>query len=844
MAELNLKQITDKLNAEYTGESRKLVFWYDDKAEFGEDIDTLELANAKVHHLEKDNQFYTKCLLERKDKTTNYLIYAPFPRPHVRDNHLEDTLLYSKQFFADRASLLAVDLGIDSKYKPVIQKYIKFFRAKDRTQRFYDLELENFTRESIEVALMSVLCKTRTAFFDEVVRVVLTDDGLEENKFLAEFEKYDLLSAFWRLCEEQFGYADVKPTLEKLVVTMFVTYTERYVHGELPQAWKSFVSYKSGNIIAFLDNLMNNVLYRGKYDKLSAYVANGLNADSAFENYSPEDLIACDTFEIIDKFIISWVNERLLNEDIGAKLNDLSIPAVCQERCKKHFGESFKVQYLLLENAYYVILAAKYHGRESLKETVNQYLASDCMIDSQYRNFYYNYDQLNENLSFEKLRELVENIYSNEYLSKMIYNWNASMEAGNMLSVLPLQRNFYNKFIRSSKDRVVVIISDAMRYEVGRALYMKLQNDEKCTAKLDAMMGVLPSYTRLGMGALLPHKTLELTDDNKVMVDGMPCDSLKQRETILNTYESNSRCIQFDDVKTMKKAALREIFTGMDIVYIYHNQIDARGDKLNTENEIFIACQEAIEEIFALVKRLAVSANTYHFIVTADHGFIYKRDKLQESDKIINAADKDAYVNRRFVVSGNALQGAGIVSIPMGKILDNSDHKVVSVPVSSNVFKVAGGGQNFVHGGSSPQELILPVIDVKIEKGHMDTRPAQIMLVSMVQKITNLISSLDFIQSEPISDVVKETSYKVFFISENNEKISNECIYVADKKDVDPAKRIFRLKFNFKNKPYDKAKRYYLVAYDEKNDFEILRHDIVMDIAFADDFGFGIRRGG
>jgi len=88
--------------------------------------------------------------------------------------------------------------------------------------------------------------------------------------------------------------------------------------------------------------------------------------------------------------------------------------------------------------------------------------------------------------------------------------------------------------------------------------------------------------------------------------------------------------------------------------------------------------------------------------------------------------------------------------------------------------------------------------------------------------------------------VVKATSYKVFFISEDNEKISNECIYVADKKDVDPQKRIFRLRFNFKNKQYDKAKRYYLVAYDEKNDLAVFRHGVVMDIAFADDFGFSV----
>ena len=43
---------------------------------------------------------------------------------------------------------------------------------------------------------------------------------------------------------------------------------------------------------------------------------------------------------------------------------------------------------------------------------------------------------------------------------------------------------------------------------------------------------------------------------------------------------------------------------------------------------------------------------------------------------------------------------------------------------------------------------------------------------------------------------------------------------------------------SFKNKKYDKSQKYYLVAYDDKNDIEVLRHEIIMDIAFADDFGF------
>lgn len=121
MAELNLNQIIEKLNGEFTGETRKLVFWYDDKADFAEDIDSVELANAKILKLESGNQFGTKYFLEREDTATNYLIYAPFPKPDVRENHLEDTMLYSKRFFAN----------------------------KDRTQRFYDLEIENFNEDNI-----------------------------------------------------------------------------------------------------------------------------------------------------------------------------------------------------------------------------------------------------------------------------------------------------------------------------------------------------------------------------------------------------------------------------------------------------------------------------------------------------------------------------------------------------------------------------------------------------------------------------------------------------------------------------------------------------------------------
>lgn len=290
----------------------------------------------------------------------------------------------------------------------------------------------------------------------------------------------------------------------------------------------------------------------------------------------------------------------------------------------------------------------------------------------------------------------------------------------------------------------------------------------------------------------------------------------------------------------MKVAELREVFTGKQVVYVYQNQIGAHGDEPRTEDEVFTACEQAIDEIMWLIRRLAVSANTVHFLVTADHGFLYQRGKRTESDKITGVKEDNMFCGHRYIVAQMPAVGQGLQSIPMGRILGNEDTKSVTFPIGNSVFKVRGGGQNYVHGGSSPQELLIPVLRIKMEKGHVETRPAQIILVSILRKITNLITTLDFLQSEPVSDVVKEAAYKVFFVSEQNERISNENTYIADSREPETQKRMFRLRFTFKNRKYDRDTQYYLVVCDAATGLEIFRHPVIMDLAFTDDFGFGV----
>ncbi|MGN0264032.1 MAG: BREX-1 system phosphatase PglZ type A [Oliverpabstia sp.] len=880
MAELNLKQITDKLNTEFTGEVRKLVFWYDANAEFVDDVDTMDLVNAKVLHLEPDNQFYTKYFLECVDTTTNYLVYAPFAKPAIRENHLADTIKYSKEFFADRASLLTLDLGIDERYKPVIQHYIKFFGEKNRTQAFYDMEIDNFNRNTIEIALMSVLCKCKTLSpsYEEVLRVVLTakvnstesgrqgepvragrcsgpegrlgcvgfeDKGspqgregdLGQNPYLAEFKKYDLLDAFWRQAQDVFGYVDEKPTLEKFMMTMFVTYVAKVIPADMPVAWKSFISFKSGNIIAFIDNLMNSYLYGECFDEISKLVYDSLKADTEFRKFPVEALVSCEIFAGIDELLISWATERLELEDVAAKLGDITIPQLVKQRRQGHFGKQYRSEYFVLQNAWNIISCAKYVPSASLNDIVKYYTSELYKMDCYYRYFYYYLDKLEDTTQFDMLKELVENIYVNDYLAPICTNWNDLFrEEMNSLQI-EKQVDFFRKNVNYSKEQLVVIISDALRYEVGMTLFEKLQSDEKCTATIKVVASTLPSTTQYGMAALLPHESLELTADYSILVDGQKTDTLEQRQEILQKYKPDGICVQYDEIRNMTIADMKLYFAWKPVTYIYHNQIDARGDNPKTENEVFDACEEAVKELHYLIRRMT-SANKTNFIITSDHGFLYRRRKLTDSEKITLKEATVESAGRRYVLSESGITCAGIASTDIGTMMQISDNRRITYPVGTDVFMVSGSGMNYVHGGCSPQEMIIPVITVKTDKSQVKFDTAKIALVSLTSKITNLITSLDFVQTDAISSVVKETTYRIYFMDDSGDKISNEHLYIADKKDEDTVKRVFRLRFTFKNKKYGKNQKYYLVAYDDNNCLEVLRHEVVMDIAFADDFGF------
>ena len=86
----------------------------------------------------------------------------------------------------------------------------------------------------------------------------------------------------------------------------------------------------------------------------------------------------------------------------------------------------------------------------------------------------------------------------------------------------------------------------------------------------------------------------------------------------------------------------------------------------------------------------------------------------------------------------------------------------------------------------------------------------------------------------------KIIEYIKLFVYESKLKRSKKRIFRTKnkiKKNKEDLEKLNK-KLDMQNKKYDKSQKYYLVAFDDKNDIEVLRHEIIMDIAFADDFGF------
>lgn len=843
------KTLEENFNKEpIRGKKRNIIFWYDEEGEFAKDIDKLKLDNAKILKLADNNAFYIKYILEKENTESNYLLYSSLPKPIPRDNWLLDILKYSTEFSADKAVLIMKNFGVtEPSLRNVFKKYLKFFDNKERYKKFASFHMDNLTQDQVDIMVLSTLCKLPVADFEQVVKKILIGELKEKNKYLEAIKSFGDIDAFWDLVEKRYGYTCEEKSLEKLAIMLLVTHLSYSLEGNLPTTWQEYVSFEKPDCIVFVSNFMNHAVDGEAFDILADRTESILNAKGYLDKWEIDKYIECDTFRAFDREIIIKLTGNLL-EGIGEfdKYHE-----IIDKRRTGHWFGIYRNEYEALYFAAEVFKMEKgmraIAKMQSAFELVEAYTEEYYLMDYFYRKFYFYYDRITDKELLSELAKKVENTYTNWYLNELSIRWSQAVQE-KMSDDYPLagvsqQKDFYQDFVSSfveNDERVFVIISDALRYEAGRELTDLINKEARGIAETEFMQGVVPSTTKFGMASLLPGRTLAVNEKCEVIVDGINTQSTENRGKILANYNKDIRVMSFHNMIDMKRADYKEAFEGKKLIYIYHNAIDAVGDKPLTEREVFDAVEKAFGDLVLLVKNLVNHVSATNIIITADHGFIYRRSPLTEVDKIAKHNIEAIDIGRRHMLAETAAEVDDTLSVSMNYLLGKETNLRAIVPKGVIRYKVQGAGANYVHGGVSLQEIIIPVIKFKyIRKDEYKPTKVEIKLTNISRKITNRITYLEFFQTEIVEDKKIPLRLKMYFTDEEGERISNENIIIADSRSEDPQNRTYREKFTLKDMAYDKTKKYYLILEDEEETVEKIYEKIpfVIDLLFSDDFG-------
>ena len=197
-------------------------------------------------------------------------------------------------------------------------------------------------------------------------------------------------------------------------------------------------------------------------------------------------LIEVDYFEEVDRAII-----RALVHEVGAQtVAQGEVLNWIRQRRQSHWYGDYRDLYEAIGFAaeFQQAMAQVTLGMTSLAEGVQRYAKSWFRIDQLYRKFIWRMQKSGQATLMRELFEQVENHYVNSYLLRLNDAWQMHVDAAETWSAppIPAQRSFLSGEhvgeFRRRDQKVCVIISDALRYEVAEELLGRIRSLDRYEA--------------------------------------------------------------------------------------------------------------------------------------------------------------------------------------------------------------------------------------------------------------------------------------------------------------------------------------------------------------------------
>jgi len=274
------------------------------------------------------------------------------------------------------------------------------------------------------------------------------------------------------------------------------------------------------------------------------------------------------------------------------------------------------------------------------------------------------------------------------------------------------QTHIYPELVESCGGRVAYFWVDAMRYEMGAELVEQLAAAQE--VRLQPAVAALPSITPMGMAALLPGSSgsfsvVEHKGQIAAKIGDSVLPSVRERLKLLKAVRPDSAEVLLDNLLLWSSSKVSKKIGTAPLVVVRSQEIDAFGEAGHE-----LAARQVMDSIIGNIARGVRKLSKLgieQFVITSDHGHQFSVRKAEDM-MMDRPGGKEVDQHRRCWAGQGGHTPPAAVRVSGTELSYQTDLDFI-FPRGLAVFK-AGGDLAFHHGGCSLQEMVVPVITLRL----------------------------------------------------------------------------------------------------------------------------------
>lgn len=744
------KQVVEKLKAKH------VIVWYDPRREFNMFVE--EITGGS-----NSNETLIPCLVDGVDVDFAFYMGSFFElrlliEPIVCVDMPHFLVIYIPGVERDRRGSVMMELELAGGcYEPELKRLARNFLRSRYTDGVIDemlapehITYEDLARSSIETSSDEPPSILKAIFYNESGSDAILTTWLAQDSLDSDIESKGATKELIKLIRSRLGLelpedaslAKLRAiTIRYLLVAEFISVLKYPVQTGLDSI-PSPPKEKQDKVKGLVQSLRK--VHPDEFAHLADWVENELGLRIA--QIPPNALGSVDTFRFEEQALHKYASELIAEFKF---VEALDLVQMCEHSfwLKQNIDRKAQWEACRMMAELGMIAKAVHKEIEIIGDDPNKWI--DMYAKN---NGWYRLDQAQRHLEawIAKLEEepeerplaVVRRLYE-DVCQEMAEGFTMALVKWNWSGVTSLLQNqVFGEFMVGRSKPFAFFAVDALRFEMGLELAERLPGTAEVSVR--HALGVLPSITPVGMAALMPGaaSSFNVVEENGKLgarIDDTFLADLSARKKFASARIPGLLDLTLDELLSFQPSKLGKKLQGARVIQVRSQEIDLAGE-MGTTFQARQVMDTVIDNLARAVKKLA-AVGIENVLLTADHGHLFFAVDRDESMRTDSPGGYQVDLHRRCWIGRGGTTPPGCVRVAATQLGYASDLDFI-FPIGCGVFR-AGGDLAYHHGGVSLQELIIPVLTVRLKPTESRHKPSSSITINGIpESVTNRIFSV------------------------------------------------------------------------------------------------------